>query len=114
MVRENHDLRAALTSRATQLKSMMYETNLPLAQSETHILPLIIGNATRCKQISDRLLEVHGIYLQPINYPTVPVGTERLRITPTPHHTLQQMKHLVVALKESLGVIGCNAMQAVE
>jgi 5-aminolevulinate synthase len=61
----------------------------------------MVRDAKRCKEMSDRLLNIHGIYIQPINYPTVDVGTERLRITPTPLHTNGMMEDLVSALKET-------------
>ena len=69
--------------------------------SESHIVPLVVGNPQRCKAISDELLLRFGIYVQPINYPTVPRGTERLRLTPTPLHTDEQIDRLVAALTES-------------
>jgi 5-aminolevulinate synthase len=66
--------------------------------TETHIVPLMVGNPDLCKQASDLLLERHGIYIQPINYPTVARGTERLRITPTPAHDVRLIQQLADAL----------------
>ena len=70
-------------------------------QSCTHILPVMVRDAKKCKLISDRLLNEHGLYVQPINYPTVDVGKERLRITPTPLHTNGMMEDLIEGLKET-------------
>lgn len=88
-------------------KQALAEAKLPQQITETHIIPIMIGDAEKCKAASQRLLEKHNIYIQPINYPTVPRGTERLRVTPTPFHTDQHICHLVEALLEvwhSLGL----------
>ena len=71
--------------------------------SESHIVPVVVGNPQRCKAISDELLLRFGIYVQPINYPTVPRGTERLRFTPGPHHSAEMMDELTDALVEIFG-----------
>ena len=90
--------RAALAERAARLKRLIAAAGLPLMPSATHIVPLLVGDARACKQASDDLLERHRIYIQPINYPTVPRGTERLRITATPFHDDALMDRLIDAL----------------
>ena len=66
----------------------------------SHIVPVMVGDPIKCKAITDRLMDQYGIYIQPINYPTVPLGTERLRITPSPLHSTQDIEALVSALSE--------------
>jgi 5-aminolevulinate synthase len=90
--------RARHQDRAGRVKAVLTAAGLPLMPSETHIVPLFVGDPEKCKAASDLLLEQHRIYIQPINYPTVPKGTERLRITPSPYHT----DALIDALAESL------------
>jgi 5-aminolevulinate synthase len=90
--RERHQDRAA------RVKAVLTASGLPLIPSDTHIVPVFVGDPENCKTASDLLLEEHGIYIQPINYPTVPKGTERLRITPSPYHT----DALIDALAEAL------------
>ena len=92
--------RARHQERARRLKDLCRAAGLPLMETPSHIVPLTVGDAATCKAISDRLLERHGIYVQPINYPTVPRGTERLRLTPSPLHDDATMDALVAALRE--------------
>ena len=73
-------------------------TGIPQIDNPSHIIPVMVGDPVKCKYISDRLLEDYGIYIQPINYPTVPKGTERLRITPSPVHTDADIQHLIASI----------------
>jgi len=90
--RERHQDRAGRT------KSVLTAAGLPIMPNETHIVPVFVGDPERCKQASDLLLERHGIYIQPINYPTVAKGSERLRITPSPYHDDTLIDELAEAL----------------
>ena len=93
-------LRGRHQERAQALKTRLQAARLPLMPSPSHIVPVFVGDAARCKQATDSLMERHRIYVQPINYPTVPKGTERLRLTPTPLHDDAAMDRLVAALQD--------------
>jgi 5-aminolevulinate synthase len=97
-VRGNPARRATLFERAAALKGRLAAAGLPVLASDSHIVPLHIGDAARCSAVSRRLLDEFGMYATPINYPTVPRGEERLRFTPTPLHTDAMMERLVAAL----------------
>lgn len=97
-LKEDGQARTALAKRASSLKAKMLANNIPVLPSPSHILPVMIGDASLAKSITDRLMIEDGIYIQPVNYPTVPRGTERLRITPTPLHTDEDENTLIAAL----------------
>jgi len=92
------ELRVAHQERAAELKRRFAEAGIPVMDSESHIVPVFVGDPVHTKMISDMLLEDFGIYVQPINYPTVPKGTERLRFTPSPNHDDGMMDALVTAM----------------
>ncbi len=99
-LKDHNDIRVKHQERADKLKQLLKESELPLMDcSTTHIVPVLVGEAKRCKIMSDLLLTEHSIYVQPINYPTVDVGTERLRFAPTPFHDDAMMSDLISALK---------------
>jgi 5-aminolevulinate synthase len=97
-LKTRNDLRIRHQERAARLKRLLTEAGFPVMASDTHIVPVLIGDPRCCKAISDALLAEYGFYVQPINYPTVPKGAERLRFTPSPLHTDAMMDKLVEAL----------------
>lgn len=105
-LRDTHQAQAEL------LKSKMRDAGLPVMSSETHIVPLFVGDPEKCKALSDILLFDFGIYVQPINYPTVPRGTERLRFTPSPVHTEEMMDDLIAALLAVWKQLGLDVVAA--
>jgi 5-aminolevulinate synthase len=102
-LKDHNELRIAHQERASKLTHMLSDNGIEVHQDAcTHIVPVMVRDAVRCKRMSDALLNEYGIYIQPINYPTVAVGEERLRIAPTPLHTDAMMSDLVVALRKVL------------
>ncbi|MCB9993078.1 MAG: 5-aminolevulinate synthase [Hyphomicrobiaceae bacterium] len=99
--------RTAHQRQAAMTKKVLTEAGLPVMPTETHIVPLMVGDARLCKAASDMLMEKHNLYIQPINYPTVPKGTERLRITPTPLHTdemIYELRDAVLSVWKALNL----------
>ncbi|MBY0284680.1 MAG: 5-aminolevulinate synthase [Sphingomonas sp.] len=92
--------RARHQERVATVRRRLHAIGIPTLENPSHIIPVMVGDAKKCKMISDWLLDNHGIYVQPINYPTVPVGTERLRITPSPVHSDADIDKLVTTLSE--------------
>lgn len=100
-LRKHPQEREMLQERTKLLRSELDQLNIPVMTcSTTHILPVLVGDAVKCKSAAERLMKVHGIYLQPINYPSVAVGSERFRVNATPNHSEDQIKHLAKSLLE--------------
>ena len=97
-LKAHDEKRTAHQSAVAKVRAALDRQGIPHMQNPSHIVPVMVGDAAKCKWISDILLESYGVYVQPINYPTVPVGTERLRITPTPFHTDADIDHLANSL----------------
>jgi 5-aminolevulinate synthase len=92
--------------RVAQVRRRLDDIGLPHLDNPSHIVPVMVGDAALCKQVCDKLLEEHDVYVQPINYPTVPVGTERLRLTPSPLHSEDDIDHLISALSTVWNELG--------
>ena len=101
-VKDHPELRDKIQERAKKTKEEIERQGIEVLKNDSHIVPVIIGDAKKCKAVSDELLYKDGIYVQPINYPTVAVGTERLRFTPTPFHTDAHIFDMVVKLKSAM------------
>jgi len=104
--------REAHKDRVATVRARLMALGIPMLDNDSHIIPVMVGDPVHAKRISDWLLEEHGIYVQPINYPTVPRGTERLRITPSPVHSLGDVDRLVDALSEIWSQCALNRVPA--
>jgi 5-aminolevulinate synthase len=111
-LKESSEEREAQQANAAMLKKLFADAGLPVMISNTHIVPLMVGDPIKAKKISDILLAEYGVYVQPINYPTVPRGTERLRFTPGPQHNAAMMHSLTDALVEIWGRMEIRVAQA--
>ena len=99
-LKDHNEIREKHQERARKLKHRLIKNGIKVMEcSTTHIVPVLVGNAKKCKAMSDTLLNEHSIYVQPINYPTVAEGTERLRFAPTPYHDDGMIEDLILALQ---------------
>jgi 5-aminolevulinate synthase len=98
-LKESQEERRKHQANAALLKELLVKEDLPVMHTPSHIVPVLVGDPVQCKELTDALMDRFGIYVQPINYPTVPRGTERIRLTPGPHHMPEQMSRLVFALR---------------
>ncbi|WFD31897.1 5-aminolevulinate synthase [Malassezia sp. CBS 17886] len=110
LMESNHS-RQLQQLRTRELKNALLQANIPLQSNPSHIVPVLVGSAEKAKLASDMLLNEYGCYVQPINYPTVAHGLERLRITPTPQHTSQHVAHLVSSLEQVWQKLGLRTVQ---
>ena len=100
-VKKSNEIRSTFFENVDFVKKELRSAGIPFLDSGSHIIPVLIGDSKLCKEISDFLLNEHQVYVQPINYPTVPKGTERIRITPTPCHDPESTEKFVDALKDA-------------
>jgi 5-aminolevulinate synthase len=111
-LKQSNEERRRHQERAATLKNKLMAYDLPVMHTPSHIVPVVVGDPVECKRLTDALLDRFGIYVQPINYPTVPRGTERIRLTPGPTHSDADMDALVFALSalwKELGLQGGRA-----
>lgn len=101
-IKEHQELRDKLYNNTSLLRFILDEMGVPVMPcSSTHVLPVLVGSTQKCQAAAERLLKIHHIYLQPINFPSVPIGTERFRVNATPNHSSEQIRHLASSLRET-------------
>lgn len=111
-LKQSQTERAMHRQRVMEVRARLEAKGIPVMRNDSHIIPVMVGDPVKCKLISDWLLERYGVYIQPINYPTVKRGTERLRITPSPLHSDADIDHLVHALSELWSQCALNRVAA--
>ena len=99
-LKQSDQERVEQRERVAYLRKRLDQEGIPHMENPSHIIPVMIKDPVKCRMLSDYLMQQYGIYVQPINYPTVPKGTERLRFTPSPLHSTEDIEHLVMALKD--------------
>ncbi len=112
IIQHQQQYRIIMHGQVSYLRRLLSKENIEFTNNDSHITPVVIADAKKCRVIADELLDIHGIYVQPVNYPTVPVGEECLRIIITTKHTREQVNHLVKSLKQVMDEYGTHHMQA--
>lgn len=112
ILKSDRDIRELHQYRAKRLKEKLRAAGIPHLETPTHIVPVMVGDAILCRRMTEMLLYTHNIYVQPLNYPTVNWGTERMRLTPSPYHTDQDMDNLVNALKNVFEIHSPHSLKA--
>ncbi len=113
ILKQDQDIRTLHQHRAARLKAKLKDAGIPILDTQTHIVPVMVNDANLCRKMTEMLLYTHNIYVQPLNYPTVDWGTERMRLTPSPYHTDHDMDELVRALVNVFETLSSHSLQLI-